>query len=124
MEFGPDAWGWFFAPFANLFKPYQAIRELWFRASDWAQRPDVLPVWWGVWLISGLTGHASLRMLVRMMRDDVEISEVINATCISVVDTFMTVLRTVLTLLVVRTIDAAVDDHPRRFVPCVTARPN
>jgi len=55
MEFTPGwAVGWFFVPFANLFKPYQAMAEI-YRASDpkndpdyWslAEVPRYLMLWW------------------------------------------------------------------------------
>lgn len=59
MNFGPrQAAIWFFVPAANLWKPYQAIRET-FRAShpdfsdNWKQAPvpRFLSLWWGLWLI-------------------------------------------------------------------------
>jgi len=49
--------GWWFVPVANLFKPFQAVRELW-KAShggrDWRTRPtwSVIGWWWGIWLAS------------------------------------------------------------------------
>jgi hypothetical protein len=51
--------GWFFVPFANLFKPYQAVAEI-YRASDpdadadfWtlSEVPSYLKIWWGSYLI-------------------------------------------------------------------------
>jgi len=51
MKFTPG-WsvGWFFIPFAMLFKPFQAMKEIW-RASanpqDWQSQPvSVLVGWW------------------------------------------------------------------------------
>src|SRR5262249_26357717 len=45
---------WFFVPFANLVKPYQAIREI-----DIASEPDggssgasMVGLWWGMWIVS------------------------------------------------------------------------
>lgn len=49
--------GWFFIPFANLWKPYQAMRTLW-RASRGARNwhledgNRILPLWWTLWLVS------------------------------------------------------------------------
>lgn len=71
MDFTP-AWavGWYFIPFANLWKPYQAIRELW--TLNFAKHPAhpgeanaLLPVWWFLWLgwnaASNLAGRMSWR---------------------------------------------------------------
>ena len=51
------AWavGWYFVPVANLWKPYQAVAEIW-RASTISEAwqtvtvPRMLLVWWIVWL--------------------------------------------------------------------------
>lgn len=62
-EFTPGwAVGWFFIPLANLFKPYQAVSEI-YRASDPDADPDFwsvtpvpfyLPLWWGSWVAFNL----------------------------------------------------------------------
>lgn len=62
--------GWYFVPFANLFKPYQAMKGIW-RASarpdnvDAAPVPGWLPLWWFLWLafniISNFAGRAAWR---------------------------------------------------------------
>ena len=51
--------GWFFVPVASLFKPFQAMRELWTKTSsheigDAATSPLVLKLWWGAFLIGTL----------------------------------------------------------------------
>nr|WP_137677897.1 DUF4328 domain-containing protein [Parerythrobacter lutipelagi] len=53
--------GWFAIPFANLFKPFQAMRELW-NASHGAigdysdEVPGFFWVWWLAYVFSGLGG--------------------------------------------------------------------
>jgi hypothetical protein len=64
--------GYFFVPFANLFKPYQAVKEI-----DIASNPAVdvdapgfgtfgasalIGWWWAFWLIGNIAGHISFRM--------------------------------------------------------------
>lgn len=60
LEYTPGwAVGWFFVPIWGLWKPYQSLCET-FRAShpdyrdNWQQapRPAILPVWWGLWILS------------------------------------------------------------------------
>jgi hypothetical protein len=73
MEFTPG-WcvGWFFVPVANLYKPYQAVREIW-RASnpgfsvDWQRAPSssLLALWWAFWLISCVIGRIAFRLNLR-----------------------------------------------------------
>lgn len=55
------ALGWFFIPFANLWKPYQAMRQLWKTSIDsqnGAERDDplLLVTWWALWIVAGLIG--------------------------------------------------------------------
>jgi uncharacterized membrane protein len=73
MQFTPG-WsaGWYFVPIACLWKPYQAMTEL-FRAShpdftdDWANapRPGILPVWWTLWVVSTFVDSIALRLIFR-----------------------------------------------------------
>lgn len=65
MEFSP-AWsvGWYFIPIATLWKPYQALKETFMASSPtgreaWrnAERPWILPLWWGLWLVSSEFGN-------------------------------------------------------------------
>jgi hypothetical protein len=70
MNFTPG-WtvGWFFVPIAYLFKPYQAVKELW-QASEpepqgrWQRTsvPFLLPLWWALWIVSGIASQASMRL--------------------------------------------------------------
>lgn len=71
MTFTPGwAIGWYFVPFANLVKPYQAMKEIWQASSQpshWQDRsvPSLLPWWWFFWLASGLLGNAALQLTRR-----------------------------------------------------------
>lgn len=71
LEFTPGwALGWFFVPIAYFWKPYQAMRALWQNSRD-ATRPDIqdttwiLPVWWGLWIISLVLGNYLFRTSMR-----------------------------------------------------------
>lgn len=75
MRFTPG-WtvGWYFVPVLNLWKPYQAMVEL-FRASNpdaqpgraWqdASRPAFLPLWWMLWIVAHAANNAVLRGIFR-----------------------------------------------------------
>jgi len=59
--------GWYFVPFANLVKPFQAMKEIWLAshrvgASYEPRGPAILGWWWGLWLISNLLGNIIFRM--------------------------------------------------------------
>lgn len=68
LEFTPGwAVGWWFIPFMNWVKPFQALKEIW-QASDpeaigtgsQSWRASVVPgtfgVWWGTYLLGGVVG--------------------------------------------------------------------
>lgn len=68
LEFTPGwAVGWYFIPFANLFKPFQAMKELYntsFGADDRfaGEAPGNLGLWWGAWIIGNILGNVSMRL--------------------------------------------------------------
>jgi hypothetical protein len=73
MRFTPG-WtvGWYFVPIFNLWKPYQAMVEL-FQAShpepdgDWrfAKRPGFLPLWWTLFLFSNALSQVVVRSMLK-----------------------------------------------------------
>jgi hypothetical protein len=68
LKFTP-AWsvGWFFVPIANLFKPFQAMRELWNASYDSSDRysratPPDLTIWWRLFIVSNILMNMGTRM--------------------------------------------------------------
>ena len=66
MKFTPGwAVAWFFVPFANLYKPYQCMKEIWDVSSDpvhWSHLKGGALVgwWWMLWLVgNGVSRIAS-----------------------------------------------------------------
>ena len=71
MEFSPG-WsiGWYFVPIANLWKPYQAMKELWNVSQnpiDWknGKGDPLIGWWWALWLISNVLGQIVIRTSMR-----------------------------------------------------------
>jgi hypothetical protein len=70
LQFSPGwAIGWYFVPFANLFKPFQAMRELWANSlnhnDSFGQEADWrLKSWWGGWIVGNLLNSMSSRIRV------------------------------------------------------------
>lgn len=71
LQFSPaGAAGWWFVPFANLVKPYQAMSEIVRRSepsslSDgyWsASSTGTLGLWWGAWIASNVIANVSMRI--------------------------------------------------------------
>ena len=71
LQFTPGwAIGWYFVPVMNLWKPYQAMKEIW-RASvdpaNWhaAAAPALIGFWWFFWIVSSVLGNVSFRLMMR-----------------------------------------------------------
>ena len=68
MEYTPGwAVGWYFIPFANFWKPYQAMKEIWTLnvARDGGAGTLVamlLPLWWFLWIVWNLISNFAGRM--------------------------------------------------------------
>jgi len=59
--------GWYFVPFANLVKPFQAMKETWLAShygSEWdrGDATDLLNWWWGLWILSNFIGNFEWRL--------------------------------------------------------------
>ncbi len=59
--------GWYFIPFANLWKPFQAMKEIWQASQNpasWPTQPvpSLLTNWWTLWLATNFLGQLSFRL--------------------------------------------------------------
>lgn len=70
--------GWYFVPFANFWKPFQGMREIWWR-SAWPQTkyaPPILNIWWILWIALSLID----KVVGRLFRaEDLELLATANA---------------------------------------------
>lgn len=54
--------GWYFVPLANLYRPFQGMREIWLAtrthldADRDGRTPRVFTLWWVLWLVHGFVG--------------------------------------------------------------------
>ena len=68
LEFTPGwAVGWYFIPFANLIKPFQAMRELWNASMGQSDSfsepaPGEVKYWWGTWIGGNILSNVAGRM--------------------------------------------------------------
>jgi serine/threonine protein kinase len=63
--------GFYFIPILNLFKPYQAMKEIWKVSSDplnWKSEKisDILLWWWGLWVFSHVIKGAADQLLMNI----------------------------------------------------------
>ena len=61
--------GWYFIPFANLWKPYGVMSDMWDGSHsnndpDW-DAPKGMPFWWICWIVSNIASNVSNRMGMR-----------------------------------------------------------
>jgi hypothetical protein len=115
MRFTPG-WtvGWFFVPIANLFKPYQAVKEIWLVSHRHAQIPllgqkgsdgphALVAWWWALYLLSAMADNAAFRM--SMAASDV--AGYLSSTVATAVSDVAAVIVLTCTLLLVTRIAAA-----------------
>lgn len=71
--------GWWFVPIANIFLPYQVMKEMWQsnyhganEQSEWRNSTvsGLLGWWWGLFLVGGWIGSAAARIYFR--NDDID----------------------------------------------------
>ena len=111
LRFTPGwAAGWWFVPFANLWMPFSAMRELW-KASDPSADDDalmalrtwpVLGLWWAAWL----AGNILAPNLFALANDDATLEEIIRADRFSIASDAFTAIAALLAIAVVRSIGA------------------
>ncbi len=67
MTFSPG-WsvGWYFIPIANLIKPYQAMKEIWFVAHRQSlSKSSILGWWWALWIASNILSRLAMKSSLR-----------------------------------------------------------
>lgn len=102
----PWAIGWFFVPFANLWKPYEGVADTW-RVSHGvslsARSPAGLRIWWALWLASGILGNAAGRLAMRAET----VGAMSLASVLEALSAAISILATVLFVTLVRQITGA-----------------
>lgn len=84
LKFTPGwAVGWYFIPIAFLFKPFQAMRELWTEShqthdSFSAPAPGPLALWWGFWIGGNLIANVSMRLSLMGGSSSLEIATLLG----------------------------------------------
>jgi len=106
MKFTPG-WsiGYYFIPILTLWKPYQAMKEIWKASktpSDWeaSGASSILPIWWTLWLVSGFLGQAIFKLSMRAE----EIPELLNLNLITQVSNVLDIPLALVTLSIVNSI--------------------
>lgn len=99
MQFGPNAWGWFFCPFINLVRPLAVVRELW-QVNDptaSSEAPGYFTMWWLPWVIGNILGNIS----ARIVSEDSDIDELILGTQLDVASDVLLIVSGIFAIKVV-----------------------
>ena len=114
--------GYFFIPFANLVKPFQAVREVW-RKSEPVEygsegfvnyhtgTPALVGWWWAFWIISNVAGQASGRASLKAET----VNALLMATWVGIVGDALSVIAAVLAIFVVKKIDEMQEAKARQI---------
>ena len=116
MKFTPG-WsvGYYFIPFLNLWRPYQAMKEIWKASKNptsWEseERGAILPWWWFLFLVAGMFGNASFRTSMSAK----EIHELITSTGITIASDIVSIPATIIALVLVGRIYEMQMSHVQR----------
>jgi hypothetical protein len=109
--------GWFFVPIALLWKPYQAMKDLWqasAQPSEWRTQPRtaMLPWWWTFWIASVLVGNLAMRMTFAAKT----IQDLIGSTVLTLIQGVLSIPAAILLALIVVRIQAMQTQHAYRTV--------
>lgn len=113
MSYTP-AWsvGYYFIPVFNLWKPYQAMKEIWMASKnplDWrlTKISPILPVWWALWLTSNILNQS----VFRLSADAVELPELMNLNMLSQVSNLLDIPLALVTLAIINGIYRMQSSH-------------
>ena len=110
LEITPGwAVGWYFIPIANLFKPFQAMKEIWFEATGerggyGQSAPAELVGWWTLWIITNIINNIVFRMEMSASAD------LTLAATLTLISSVLAVPMTYLLVTIMRRVDQGQDD--------------
>ena len=109
MAFSPG-WsiGFYFIPIVSLWKPYQAMKEIWQASQNPSNWPvekvsSILGIWWFFWITNNIVGQA----VFRMSRRAEEISEIMNVNLVSQASEVISIPLALVTWLLIKRVSAA-----------------
>jgi hypothetical protein len=112
LRFTPGwAVGWFFIPFANLFRPYQVVSEIYKFSDPKESLPDnyrrinflssnIVGWWWGLYLLSNIVAQITLRIVLR----GETASDFITSTSVSMASDAIDIIGIIVTIIMIRDI--------------------
>lgn len=112
MHFTPGwAAGYFFVPVLALWKPYQAMREIWQASSPIRYDldfPGLIPLWWAAFLAHSFAGQLLGRLTLRAKG----LEGLHTTTWVEIISSVATIIAAVLSTLLVRALAVRQDQRP------------
>ena len=106
MEFTPG-WsiGYYFIPILTLWKPFQAMKEIWkasHKPANWSTENagSILGLWWFLWIVTNMLGQA----VFRMSTGTEELQELMNLNIITQVSDALAIPLALVTLSIINSI--------------------
>lgn len=106
MNYTP-AWSiaYYFIPVFNLWKPYQAMKEIWLtsqKSADghFSKSSPILPLWWTLWLASNLLGQ----FIFRLSASAEKLPELVNLNLISQASNVIDILLAIVTYAMIKAV--------------------
>ncbi len=104
-NFSPGwAVGWFFVPIAGLYKPYQALKEIFIYShpdnhNNYESTPDykIIKVWWFLWIVQLIVSSIYTQMSIRSKT----IAELLLYSKIQIVSDITDIIVSLFTVIVV-----------------------
>lgn len=104
MRFSPG-WsvGWYFIPIVHLWKPYQAMKEIFINSEELAPKPKknkrfLLPLWWTLWIISEVIGRIILKYA---MNRDLDLDDLLTMSLVYQMGDAFDILLNIVFLLII-----------------------
>lgn len=116
--------GYFFIPIANLFVPYQAIKEIWKKSDPAAadsllysvSPPGFFPAWWGFWIASNITSNIYFRMTMAQASPEA-------LATIGILSEVLSIVAAVFAIQVIKDIDRRQEERARNLQQVFPAPP-
>lgn len=109
MEFTPG-WsiGYYFIPILTLWKPYQAMKEIWkvsHNPRNWQSEnvSSLLVIWWFLWIVTNMLGQ----VVFRMSNGAEGLPELMTLNLVSQASEILSIPLALVTLLIVNKVHAA-----------------
>ena len=106
--------GCFFVPIANMWLPYQAMKEIWQGSDpDPNERPPLVPVpglikwWWGMYLLHGIGGWT----VYIASKDAKQAQDLINSSTVDIATSALSIIAALLAAATVRAVARRQDER-------------